>query len=228
MYYIALVFFNRPKTKEIGSLLVQISRNSGTKTAFFIWKQNYYALKWFSEAVSAPIRSASKFCFDLDGRNFFQLLFCFFFRSIKIFPTKFFEVEKKESKKILVSKNPRFFLRKCNENFPNQNFEKIIFGKKIFFFKKSCFRSKISQKFFDRPKKYFLKKLRNFFEHQYRFKISLRIEWEHSQPLKITLKHSNFAPKGKPPVLVPLTRANCTNCPTISLDSGRLKKQCYI
>ena len=31
--------------------------------------------------------------------------------------------------------------------------------------------------------------------HQYRFKISLRIEWDHSQPLKITLKHSNLHPK---------------------------------
>ena len=31
--------------------------------------------------------------------------------------------------------------------------------------------------------------------HQYRFKISLRIEWDHSQPLKITLKYSNLHPK---------------------------------
>ena len=33
--------------------------------------------------------------------------------------------------------------------------------------------------------------------HQYRFKISLRIECYHSQPLKITLKHSNLHPKEK-------------------------------
>ena len=44
--------------------------------------------------------------------------------------------------------------------------------------------------FLDRSKKYFLKKLRKFFEHQYRSKISRRIEWKHSQSLKNTLKHS--------------------------------------
>ena len=46
----------------------------------------------------------------------------------------------------------------------------------------------------------FEKSIKNFFfekksGHQYRFKISLRIEWDHSQPLKITLKHSNLHPK---------------------------------
>ena len=44
------------------------------------------------------------------------------------------------------------------------------------------------------------KKIQDFFwgkksGHQYRFKFSLRIEWDHSQPLKITLKHSNLHPK---------------------------------
>ena len=43
--YIALVFFYGPKTKEIMCLWVQLARNSGTKTVFFIWKQNYCALK---------------------------------------------------------------------------------------------------------------------------------------------------------------------------------------
>ena len=54
-----------------------------------------------------------------------------------------------------------------------------------------------SQKYFLKKNK--LKKIGNYFfekksGHQYRFKISLRIEWEHSQPLKITLKHSNLHP----------------------------------
>jgi len=33
-------------------------------------------------------------------------------------------------------------------------------------------------------------KVENIFGHQYRSEISLRIEWEYSQPLKTTLKHS--------------------------------------
>ena len=69
------------------------------------------------------------------------------------------------------------------------------------------------QKKLNRSKKYFLKKLRNFFEHQYRFKISLRIEWEHSQPLKITLKHSNLHPMKpyeEPCGLAPLKKTNAT------------------
>ena len=36
----------------------------------------------------------------------------------------------------------------------------------------------------------FFGKVGNFFEHQERSRISLRIEWEHSQPLKTTLKHN--------------------------------------
>ena len=103
-------------------------------------------------------------------------------------------------------------------------FEKIFcskISKKIF--RKSEIFPKI-QKFLKKsPKmleKIFFGKVENFFEHQGRSKICLQIEWEHSQPLKSTLKHSNIAPKGKPPVLVPLSRANCTNCLTISLFLG--------
>ena len=48
----------------------------------FICGQNY-TLEWFSEAGSAPIRSAVKFYFDIDVRIFFQLLQKIFFRSIK-------------------------------------------------------------------------------------------------------------------------------------------------
>ena len=40
---------------------------------FFNIGQNY-TLEWFSEAGSAPIRSAVKFYFDIDVRIFFQLL----------------------------------------------------------------------------------------------------------------------------------------------------------
>ena len=72
-------------------------------------------------------------------------------------------------------------------------------------------------KYFWIDRKIFFEKVEKIFEHKYRFKISLRIEWEHSQPLKITLKHSNFASKGKIPVLVPLSRANCTSSDAISL-----------
>ena len=39
-----------------------------------------------------------------------------------------------------------------------------------------------------------LKILRKKTGHQYPLKISLRIEWDHSQPLKITRKHSNLHP----------------------------------
>ena len=77
--HIALGFFNGGKTKEIRSLWVQLARNRGTKTVFFLWMQNYYALEWFSEAESACIRSAVKFCFDIDVRNFFSTLLKIFF-----------------------------------------------------------------------------------------------------------------------------------------------------
>ena len=41
----SIVFFNGGKTKEITMLWVQLARNSGTKTVFFLWMQNYYALE---------------------------------------------------------------------------------------------------------------------------------------------------------------------------------------
>ena len=51
-----------------------------------------------------------------------------------------------------------------------------------------------SQKSRKNQKNYFFEEKKT--GHQYRLKISLRIEWGHSQPLKITLKHSNLHPKG--------------------------------
>ena len=47
-------------------------------------------LEWLSEAESALIRSASKFCFDLDVRIFFQLFQKIFFRSIQRWGPHFF------------------------------------------------------------------------------------------------------------------------------------------
>ena len=47
-------------------------------------------LNCFSEAESASIRSASKFCFDLDGRKNFQLFQKIFFRSIQSWGHDFF------------------------------------------------------------------------------------------------------------------------------------------
>ena len=68
--------------------------------ALFSETTSNYALEWFSEAGSAPIRSAVKFYFDLDVRIFFQLLQKIFFRSIK---------------KKVESKSPK------NENFQRKN-----------------------------------------------------------------------------------------------------------
>ena len=90
---------------------------------------------------------------------------------------KFFKIQQKSKtfslkfwKKI---KKNFFFLGFCTtffENFQTRNFPKT---KKI-----------------NRPKNFFLERVGKFFEHQDRSKISVRIEWEHSQPLKSTLKHS--------------------------------------
>ena len=54
-------------------------------------------LNCFSEAESASIRSASKFCFDLDVRIFFQLFQKIFFRSIQRWGPHFFRRNLKSS-----------------------------------------------------------------------------------------------------------------------------------
>ena len=69
---------------------------------------------------------------------------------------------------------------KENHDFFLENFR---FLKILFFF--SVFRL-FSKKMIDRSIFWKVEKS----GHQYRSKISLRIEWEHSQPLKPTLKHS--------------------------------------
>ena len=71
---------------------------------FFICGQNC-TLEWFSEAGSAPIRSAVKFYFDIDVRIFFQLLQKYFFD----------RPQKKSSKKMKIfkiSKNFKIFKEK--------------------------------------------------------------------------------------------------------------------
>ena len=52
------------------------------------------------------------------------------------------------------------------------------------------FRRKNHVPIFGSTEKLFFGKVRNFFEHQDRCKICSRIEWKHSQPLKITLRPS--------------------------------------
>ena len=119
-----------------------------------------YALEWFSEAESPPIRSAVKFCFDLDVRNFFQLYQKYFF--FPEFLLEFFQIS------IFIF---HFQIEEKN----------LKFLQKIWKFPK--FSEKISIKIF-------FGKVGKFFGYQGRSKISLRIEWKHSQPLKTTLNHS--------------------------------------
>ena len=60
------------------------------------------------------------------------------------------------------------------------------------------FRRKNHVPIFGSTEKIFSEKVGNFFEHQGRLKICSRIDWEHSQPLKITprpcLKKNSFFP----------------------------------
>ena len=66
-------------------------------------------LNWFSEAESGSIRSASKFCFDLDGRKKFQLFRKFFFRND-------FVTTKKISIKIFWKSNSNFLTKNLKKN----------------------------------------------------------------------------------------------------------------
>ena len=157
-----------------------LSRINFSKKTFFLNSFNY-ALECFLETDGAPIRFTIIFCFDLDVQKIIQLFQKIFFSiDPKIFDFFWFF--------------SRFFFK---------FWEKKLFEHLEDFFSKFCFFSKFRkkwknpqkfQKILDRSKKIFLKELRKNFEHQYRSKISLRIEWEHSQPLKITLKHSNLHP----------------------------------
>ena len=97
----------------------------------------------------------------------------------------------------------------CSKNFLN-------FFKNIFFDRSK----KNPKKFLIFVEKIFFGKVDFFFEYQYRCKSSLRIEWEHSQPLKITLKHSNFVSKWKKMFWFHYFVANCTHKHMISLVLG--------
>ena len=116
-----------------------------------------------------------KFCFDIDVRKFFSTFSKNIFRSIQKYFARFSGkfrkstyISVKEGKVLKITccylKEIRRFYQ-IFKNFPKiwQNIfgsiEKIIFGK-----------------------------VGKFFKHQSRSKICSRIEWEHSQPLKITLR----------------------------------------
>ena len=138
----------------------------------------YYALEWLSDAGSAPIRTALRFCFDIYVRFFSQLFFKNIFWSIEKNnfwkKRKLIWSEKKSAEKNVRPKNifwSNFFLA-------------WIYSCEIFGFFSFHF-----SKFFIFWKYYFPEKINKKSESQGRSKISLRIEWEHSQPLKATLKH---------------------------------------
>jgi len=135
-----------------------------------IWPSQNYTLEWFSEAGSARIRSAVKFYFDIDVRIFFPFVF-----------KKIFSIDKKNHrKKMNIFKFTRFW------NFRFLRFWNFDFSDFFNFCRELSIFQKIVCSF---EKKYFLEKVGKKSGHQYRSKISMRIEWEHSQLLKTALKH---------------------------------------
>ena len=62
------------------------------------------ALEYFSEAESAPIRSACKFCVDLYVRNFSQLFQKYFFGRPKQYFSEKSEKNKKNGKNLVIYK----------------------------------------------------------------------------------------------------------------------------
>ena len=100
------------------------------------------------------------------------------------FPKNIFSTIWKKSEKILVEeKSEKIWSKKMNRKKMDRKkcISKIYFFR--FFFEYFFF-------FSDR-RKIFLGKVEKKSEHQYRNKISLRIECEHSQPLQTTLKYSS-------------------------------------
>ena len=74
-----------------------------------------YALEWFSEAESTPIRSAVKFHFDIDVRKCFQLFQNIFFQSIqklKCFFWKYFWKFSIQPDRRLYRENPQITIIK--------------------------------------------------------------------------------------------------------------------
>ena len=122
------------------------------KNIFFLAATNY-TLEWFSEAGSAPIRSAVKFYFDIDVRIFFNFFKKYFFRSTKknrknwkfsIFrffrEKKLKKVEKiwRKNRKISNSKIDFLKISKKIEKSKNSIFFRIFFliDRKTYFLKK--------------------------------------------------------------------------------------------
>ena len=151
--------------------------------------------EWFAEAESVAIRSAVKFYFDIDVQIFFQLLQKIFFRSIQ---KKKFENFRKKWKFSIFRFFPRDFQKKSKFSKKIATF--FLWRFSIFwkFWKFSLFR-KFSIFFcWSIGKNIFWKSWKKS-GHQYRSKISLRIEWEHSQRLKTTPKYSWLVLTEKPP-----------------------------
>ena len=111
-----------------------------------------------------------KFYLDLDVRIFFQLFKKIFFRS-KFFGPIFFWIE-------------HFLEPKKNRS---KKIEKKISPTKIDP-KKIRFQKFWIQLFFSQSIYFFGKVVEKKSDHQVRSKISLRIDWEHSQPMKTTLE----------------------------------------
>ena len=128
----------------------------------------------FWEAESALIRSAVQFYFDIDVRILFQL-----FQQQKKLKNKIWKIENFQNLKNRKIENL--------EHFQHQDFR---------FFDFSIFEILKIFRFSDFFSTFFLIDRKIFFweswekksGHQCRSKISLRIEWEHSQPLKMVPK----------------------------------------
>ena len=86
---------------------ITYSRGFAQKSWKIMFSHKNYALEWFSDSQTAPIRSAIKFCFDLVVRKKFQLFIKIFFRSIQRWKLFF------EEKNLNKNQNLKF------ENFEN-------------------------------------------------------------------------------------------------------------
>ena len=92
--------------------------------ALFSETASNYALEWFSEAGSAPIRSAVKFYFDIDVRIFSQLFLIFFFSNEQ---TIFWKIDNSRQK-LKKSEKSKF------QNLKNQKFQNLENLKMFIFF----------------------------------------------------------------------------------------------
>ena len=114
------LFISPGRLKGFGRKLVTAFPEIKEKNKCF----SFYGLReCFSEAESASIRSASKFCFDLDGRKNFQLFQKIIFRSIQSWGHDFFgEISNLSSRLDRPKKN---FLEKLEKKSEHQGRRKI-------------------------------------------------------------------------------------------------------